>query len=88
MCQNLVSLNGQELTLSQIGTGSAESEQLMVAMSSGNCIIFWAFWKRRMRMQLLLDADAEIIAIDAEILKSVNISVSYLKDTGWYIRIA
>lgn len=39
-------------------------------------------------MQLLLDADAEIIAIDAEILKSVNISVSYLKDTGWYIRIA
>lgn len=39
-------------------------------------------------MQLLLDADAEIIAIDAEILNSVHISVSYLKDTGWYIRIA
>lgn len=39
-------------------------------------------------MELFLDADAEITAIDtAEIFNSVNICVSYLKGTGWYIRI-
>lgn len=37
-------------------------------------------------MELLLDADAEITAVDtAEILISVNVCVSYLKGTGWYI---
>lgn len=36
-------------------------------MSSGKNIIFWAFWKGRMRMEALLDADAEIITTDAEI---------------------
>lgn len=36
-------------------------------------------------MELLLGGDAESIAIDEEIFNSVNIYVSYLKDTGRYI---
>lgn len=39
-------------------------------------------------MELLLDADAEITAIDtAEIFNSVNICGLCLKGTGWYIHI-
>lgn len=39
-------------------------------------------------MELLLDADAEITAIDtAEVFNSVNVYVSYLNSTGWYIHI-
>lgn len=40
----------------------------MVAVSSGNNIVFRALRKSRMRMGSLLDADAEIVTTDAEIL--------------------